>query len=76
MARVARHIDPGKIRKLQERITDPAYIDDAVDILAGRMTERLLDTDHDTDSATPSVRTYRLANSSKREIAEFLRPRE
>ncbi len=72
MARVARHIDAGKIRKLQECITDPDYIDGAVEILAGRMTERLLDSEA---AELPSY-GYRFASSSKKEIAKFLRPRE
>jgi hypothetical protein len=71
MARVARPIDPGKIRKLKERISDPSYMEGAVEVLAGRITDRLLDTDDGIASLH-----YLSESSSNKTIAEFLRRRE
>ncbi len=72
MARVARKIDAGKIRRLREFLADPTYIDNAVETLAGRMTERILDQDGSDSSPVG----YRLANSSRSAIADLLILRE
>jgi hypothetical protein len=67
MARVARSIDQGKIRRIKMQIQDPEYVQGAVDRLAGRITERLLGLD-DNDPAT----IQRSTKSSKKDIAAFL----
>ena len=72
MARVARPIDPRKIRILKEQIQDPHYIHDAVDSLAGRITDRLLGL----DDHSPYEADHRSANSSRNDIALFLNPDE
>lgn len=72
MARVARPVDPRKIRYLKEQIQDPSYIQGAVDLLAGRMTERLLGLDEEA----PHDRTQRSASSSRTDIAFLLRDAE
>ncbi|MFP4211633.1 MAG: hypothetical protein ACLFR8_10350 [Alkalispirochaeta sp.] len=72
MARVARPVDPGKIRQLKRQIHDPVYISIAVQTLAGRMTDRLLGV----DEAMPYVPDQRSASSSSKEIAALLRDAE
>lgn len=49
MARVARAIDPERIRALKQQIDDSRYIDAAIDRLAVRITERLLGLDQSGD---------------------------
>jgi len=68
MARVARPVDPGKIRQLKQQIHDPSYISVAVQTLAGRMTDRLLGL----DESTPFTIDYRSASSSRKDIAALL----
>jgi hypothetical protein len=72
MARVARPVDPGKIRQLKQQIRDPSYINIAIQTLAGRMTDRLLGL----DEATPYTLDYRSASSSRKDIAALLRDAE
>lgn len=66
MARVARTIDYSRIRRLQEQIDDPEYVDGAVERLAGRITERILGL----DALQP--RLQRADRSSRNDIARLL----
>lgn len=66
MARVARKIDYSRIRRLQEQIEDPEYVEGAVERLAGRVTDRILGL----DASRP--RLQRSDRSSKNDIARLL----
>jgi hypothetical protein len=66
MARVARKIDYSRIRRLQEQIDDPEYVEGAVERLAGRITDRILGL----DASQP--RLQRSDRSSKNDIARLL----
>lgn len=72
MARVARPVDPRKIRHLKEQIQDPYYLQDAVDSLAGRITDRLLGF----EEGSPFDASQRLASTSRNDIAVLLTDRE
>lgn len=65
MARTARPIDYDRIRRLQQQIDDPVYVDSAIDRLAGRITARLLGFDREEPQLT-----YRSASSSRMANAE------
>lgn len=67
MARVARQIDQEKIGHLKEQIQDPSYLEGAVDRLAGRITERLLGLDGQTELAV-----QRSDSDSRNDIARVL----
>lgn len=70
MARVARKIDYTRIRRLQEQIDDPEYVEGAVERLAGRITDRILGL----DGAHPTL--HRAERSSKNDIARLLMEEE
>ena len=61
MARVARAIDPERIRALKRQIDDSRYINAAIDRLAVRITERLLGLDQ---SGNQYYRPAKPANTS------------
>lgn len=67
MARVARKIDYSRIRRLQEQIDDPEYVEGAVERLAGRITDRILGL----DSSRPRLH-QRSDRSSRNDIARLL----
>ncbi len=66
MARVARKIDYSRIRRLQEQIDDPEYVEGAVERLAGRITDRILGL----DASRP--RLQRSDSASRNDIARLL----
>lgn len=54
MPRVARPIDLERLSHLRIQIGDPSYIESAVERLAGRITEHLLDLDRQELALPPS----------------------
>ncbi len=58
MGRIARRIDKNRIARLQVQIDDPRYISAAVDGLADRMTNRLV------NGSEPKTHAYRSNRSS------------
>jgi hypothetical protein len=71
MPRVARPIDLERIERLQNQIGDPAYLDSAIDRLAGRITDHLLDEEPVHGIKGPGT-DYRNASSSRSEKASSL----
>lgn len=69
MARIARPIDQFKIRALQEQISDPEYLESAVERLAGRITAHILGIEENAPLRTTHQRA---ARSSNNDIAVFL----
>ena len=68
MARVARTIDQRRIRRLRQQIQDPAYLDGAVDRLAGQITERLLGVTEQPQE----LALHRSESASRKDIARLL----
>ncbi len=68
MGRIARRIDRAKIARLRVKIEDPRYLTEAVEGLAIRMTERLVNAD------PGDVQCYLSSNSSN-SVEELLRTR-
>jgi hypothetical protein len=71
MPRVAKPYDPIRIDQLKNQIRDPAYVDGAIDRLAGRITDKLLGLDEQPMRADRNG--YRRASSSSMESALLLR---
>ncbi len=69
MPRVARPLDLERISMLQSQIRDPDYITSAIDRLAGRITDHLLNFDEPGASMRQEDQVHLLANSSSMENA-------